>query len=186
MTEYVLISIALAMDCFSVSIATGIAARRVMWSHMTLMTLAFGVFQGGMTLIGYLGMNSMRHWIESVDHWIAFVLLSYLGFNMISTLWTEDDRQEFTPDILKMSHIPTMAVATSIDALAVGITFACVRSDIVTASLTIALGSSLFTVLGLCIGIMVGQRLKLPAEPIGGLVLIGIGIKILIEHLGIG
>ena len=105
---------------------------------------------------------------------------------MISTLWTEDDRQEFTPDILKMSHIPTMAVATSIDALAVGITFACVRSDIVTSSLTIAMVSILFTVLGLCIVIMVGLRLNLPAEPIGGVVLIGIGIKILIEHLGIG
>lgn len=184
MTEYILISIALAMDCFTVSIAAGIAARRILWHQMTHMTIAFGLFQGGMTLIGYHGMNLMRQWIEVIDHWIAFALLCYLGYKMISTLWTKESAQELQPDILKPTRIPTIAIATSIDAFAVGITLACVKSDIVPAAAIIALGSSLFTILGLALGITLGKHIKLPAEPIGGVVLICIGIKILIEHLG--
>ena len=126
----------------------------------------------------------MRQWIEVIDHWIAFALLCYLGYKMISTLWTKESAQELQPDILKPTRIPTIAIATSIDAFAVGITLACVKGDIVPAAAIIALGSSLFTILGLALGITLGKHIKLPAEPIGGVVLICIGIKILIEHLG--
>lgn len=185
MLQYTLISIALAMDCFSVSIATGIAARRILWTQMTLMTLAFGIFQGGMTLIGYHGTLLFSHWITTIDHWIAFTLLLYLGTNMISTLWRKSDNDDDTDTcrLLQPRNIPILAIATSIDALAIGITLACVDSNIWQATPIIALGSSLFTILGLALGLLIGKHISIPAEPLGGIVLIGIGIKILIEHL---
>ena len=178
------------MDCFSVSIAAGVTARRVILKPMLLMVLAFGAFQGGMTLAGYLGMAYFSSWIESIDHWIAFALLTYLGVNMIRTIWQKEKDEKL--DLLSARNIPTLAVATSIDALAVGISYACVGFGEISswcpwpallACLIIALGSSLFTVLGLSIGIIAGKRITFPVEPIGGLVLIAIGIKILVEHL---
>lgn len=180
MVEILLIAIALAIDCFTVSIAAGVTARRIIWKPMIIMTLAFGIFQGGMTVIGYFGMDLLAHWIETFDHWLAFILLLYLGFNMISTIWNKEESTNM--DLLALHNIPTLAVATSIDALAVGISFACVGfqwSYVV----IIALISSLATIIGLGIGIKAGQRIPFPVEPLGGIVLIGIGVKILIEHL---
>ena len=162
MAEILLIAIALAIDCFTVSIAAGVTARRIIWKPMTLMTLAFGIFQGGMTAIGYFGMEMLARWIEKFDHWLAFILLCYLGFNMISTAWNKEESANM--DLLALRNIPTLAVATSIDALAVGISFAC-------------------TITGLGLGIKAGRHIPFPAEPLGGIVLIGIGVKILVEHL---
>ena len=123
MAEILLIAIALAIDCFTVSIAAGVTARRIIWKPMTLMTLAFGIFQGGMTAIGYFGMEMLARWIEKFDHWLAFILLCYLGFNMISTAWNKEESANM--DLLALRNIPTLAVATSIDALAVSHTFPC-------------------------------------------------------------
>lgn len=187
--EIILLSIALAMDCFTVSIAAGITARRVVRWPMTVMALSFGLFQGGMTLLGYVGMDQFRDQLESIDHWIAFSLLLYLGTRMI--LESRKEEEEKTLDLLSLRTIPTMAVATSIDALAVGISMSC---SVDTESLSvwralwypvlmIGLGSLLFTILGLGIGIKVGRHINWPVEAVGGVVLIGIGVKILIEHL---
>lgn len=199
MTEIILISIALAMDCFSVSIAAGVTARRMVIKPMLLMVLAFGIFQGGMTLIGYLCMRCFSGWIGSIDHWIAFFLLTYLGLNMILTLWRKESPLQLPQSgespvcrLLEIKNIPMLAVATSIDALAVGISFACVGFGQLSSWCTfpaavactiIALTSSLFTIAGLSIGITAGKRITFPVEPIGGIVLIAIGLKILIEHL---
>lgn len=182
MIEYILIGIALAMDCFSVSIAAGIQARRTVLTPMLLMIVAFGVFQSGMTALGYYGMSIFSGWIETFDHWIAFALLTYLGYNMISTLWKTDEDEKM--NLLAVKNIPLMAVATSIDALAVGISFACISTEsILLATLTIGICSSIFTIAGLSLGIQAGKRIPFPVEPIGGAVLITIGVKILIEHL---
>ncbi len=180
MAEILLIAIALAIDCFTVSIAAGVTARRIIWKPMTLMTLAFGIFQGGMTAIGYFGMEMLARWIEKFDHWLAFILLCYLGFNMISTAWNKEESANM--DLLALRNIPTLAVATSIDALAVGISFSCIGFQWYYI-IIIALVSSLATITGLGLGIKAGSHIPFPAEPLGGIVLIGIGVKILVEHL---
>jgi len=183
--EIWLLAIALAMDCFTVSIAAGLSARKIILFPMITMILLFGLFQGGMTWIGYIGTSLFYQYFTSIDHWIAFALLSYLGGNMIwGSLHPEN---EHGGEILCYRKLPTLAIATSIDALAVGISFACMESmtqnSILIPVIIIGVCSSLFTILGLGIGIVAGKKLNLNVELIGGIILISIGIKILIEHL---
>ena len=183
--EYWLLGIALAMDCFTVSIAVGIEEHRIIPLKMTLMALAFGIFQGGMTWLGFMGTTLFSSYIQSFDHWIAFALLAYLGGNMIWSSLHKKEGEEVT--LLTYANIPTMAVATSIDALAVGISFACLSNMTNGVMLVpvciIALCSLLFSIAGLGIGIYIGKKIHLPVEIVGGIILIIIGIKILIEHL---
>lgn len=185
--EIIVIAIALAMDCFTVSIASGIASRKFLARPMILMTVLFGMFQGGMTALGWLGGFAFKGIVEPIDHWIAFILLVYLGSRMIYEGLNSQEKEETKVyKLFRPRNILTMAVATSIDALAVGISFAFLdkeENNILLPALIIALGSSLFTVIGLFIGIFAGNRIKIPAEPIGGIILICIGFKILIEHL---
>ena len=182
--ELWMLALALAVDCFTVSMATGVVARRVVLPRMTMMALSFGLFQGAMTWIGYSGVMCLNALIQHIDHWIAFGLLTYLGLRMI---WEGLHPQGDTGcRVLSCRNILTMSVATSIDALAVGISFACVSEmghDILQAVGVIALCSFLLSVVGLGLGIGVGRKLNFHAEVAGGLVLIAIGIKILIEHL---
>ena len=188
--EIIILAIALAMDCFTVSIACGLAQKKVVRGPMTAMIFLFGIFQGGMTLAGWYGGSLFSNIVRPIDHWIAFALLAYLGGKMVYEAYRpKEDEEECSAckkGLLRTRNLITMAVATSIDALAVGVSFAFLALSsmrLYTACLISALASSLFTLLGLGIGIFAGKRIKFPVEALGGIILIGIGIKILIEHL---
>lgn len=188
--EIIILAIALAMDCFTVSIACGLAQKKVVRGPMIAMIFLFGIFQGGMTLAGWYGGSLFSNIVRPIDHWIAFALLAYLGGKMVYEAYRpKEDEEECSAckkGLLRTRNLITMAVATSIDALAVGVSFAFLALSsmrLYTACLIIALASSLFTLLGLGIGIFAGKRIKFPVEALGGIILIGIGIKILIEHL---
>lgn len=186
--EVWLLAIGLAMDCFAVSIASGIILKRIQWQPMFVMALFFGGFQALMPLLGWAGTSTFSHLIESVDHWIAFAILAFLGGRMVLESFKEEDcRHDFNPTSLKV--VFTMAIATSIDALAVGISFAFLGirnfSAILSPICIIGFVSFVLSMAGLIFGIKCGCRLarKLRAELWGGVILIIIGGKILIEHL---
>ncbi|MBO4839774.1 MAG: manganese efflux pump [Bacteroidaceae bacterium] len=183
--EIWLLGVALAMDCLSVSIAQGLSARRVIWPAMTALALSFGIFQGGMTLLGYMGTSLFSQHMQHLEY-IAVVLLFYLGLKM---LWEGIKKKEdaTTAKLLTPVSIVVLSVATSIDALAVGISFACMQNTILqtvmTASGIIGLCSTLFATAGLYIGIKASQHINIRSEILGGIILICIGIKLLIENL---
>ncbi len=188
LVEIWLIAIGLAMDCFAVSIASGIIMKQTYWRAMLVMAFFFGLFQGLMPLIGWAGANFFSHLISSFDHWIAFIILAFLGGKMIyESLQDEECRHEFDPTSLKV--VLALAVATSIDALAVGVSFACLGindfREILLPVAIIALVSFLLSITGLLFGIRCGCGIarKMKAELWGGIILILIGTKILIEHL---
>ena len=175
--EIWLLAIGLAMDCFAVSIASGIILKRTQWRPMLVMALAFGLFQALMPFIGWMFAKTFSHLIESVDHWIAFAILAFLGGRMILESFKDEDcRQTFNPASPKV--VFTMAIATSIDALAIGISFALRGINNYTEILSPIL-------IGLYFGIKCGCGCarKLKAELWGGIILVAIGLKILIEHL---
>lgn len=184
--EIWLLAISLAMDCFSVSITSGIILRRVMWKTFLTIAFFFGLFQAAMPLIGWVATNHFHHLIEKFDHWIAFGLLFFLGVKMIKDSFGDEEEHHFNPTRLLV--ILTLAVATSIDALAVGISFACTDmttwKDIEFPILIIGLVSFAFSIVGCLLGVYFGKRINLRAELWAGIILIGIGAKILIEHLG--
>lgn len=186
--EIWLLAVGLAMDCFAVSIASGIILRRVQWRSILVMALSFGLFQALMPLMGWAAASLFSHLIESVDHWLAFGILCFLGGRMIREgLRGEECRETFDPTRLLV--VFTFAVATSIDALAVGVSFAFVGMDgvggILPAVGIIGLVSFLMSLAGLLFGIRCGCGLarKLKAEVAGGVILVLIGCKILVEHL---
>ncbi len=183
--EVWLLAVGLAMDCFTISIASGIILRR--WQVRTILriTVLFGLFQGLMPLIGWLVTRYVSGVIESFDHWIAFSLLAFLGGKMIVEGAKEQKEHCFDPS--KLLVVLTLAVATSIDALAVGISFTCMGlSDwnfILYPIAVIAFVSSLFSLVGYAIGVSIGKRFRFPAEFVGGIILIAIGCRVLWEHL---
>ena len=186
--EIWLLAIGLAMDCLAVSIASGIILKRIQWRPMLVMAFFFGLFQAIMPLLGWLGASTFSHLIESVDHWIAFAILAFLGGRMIKESFKEEDCcQRFNPASLKV--VITMAIATSIDALAIGVSFAFLGikscSSILYPVGIIGFVSFLMSLIGLIFGIRFGCGIarKLRAELWGGFILILIGTKILIEHL---
>ena len=186
--EIWLLAIGLAMDCFAVSIASGIILKRIQWRPMLVMALAFGLFQALMPFIGWMFAKTFSHLIESVDHWIAFAILAFLGGRMIlESFKNEDCRQTFNPASPKV--VFTMAIATSIDALAIGISFALLGinnyTEILSPILIIGFVSFVMSLIGLYFGIKCGcgGARKLKAELWGGIILVAIGLKILIEHL---
>lgn len=186
--EIWLLAIGLAMDCFAVSIASGIILKRIQLRPMLVMALAFGLFQALMPLLGWIGASFFSHLIESIDHWIAFAILFFLGGRMVMESFKDEDcKQEFDPTSLKV--VLALAVATSIDALAVGVSFAFLGirdcSSILPPIGIIGFVSFAVSLLGLLFGIKFGCGIarKLRAELWGGIILIIIGLKILIEHL---
>ena len=182
--EIWLLAIGLAMDCFAVSIASGIILKRVQLRPMLIMALAFGFFQALMPLLGWIGASFFSHLIESIDHWIAFAILAFLGGRMIMESFKDEDcRHEFDPTKLKV--VAALAVATSIDALAVGVTFAFLDVSIAPAAAFIGCLTFAISAAGLKIGTVFGTKYRNKAECFGGIVLILIGLKILFEHLGI-
>lgn len=185
LSQQILFGIALAMDCFSASITTGLLLRRFQPFPILTMALLFGLFQALMPFIGWLAVMSFGSYIQSVDHWIAFALLTFIGVKMIIDQFKEEGQKTINPH--KASVILLLAFATSIDALAVGISFQCMGmhnwSDIASPILVIGLTSTIFSLTGNIIGITVGKRFRFPAELVGGIILIVIGIKVLVEHL---
>ncbi len=186
--EIWLIGLALAIDCFTVSIAAGLQARQVMAVPMAAMALSFGIFQAGMTWLGYLGLSLFAHQLEQVDHWIAFGLLAYTGGRMIwEGMHHPSDEPSTSTPLLSARNILTLSVATSIDALAVSISLACLPAGSSTGMGytvgVIGLCSTALSLAGMGIGITMGRKVNWHAEVLGGSVLLIIGIKILIEHL---
>lgn len=186
--EIWLLAVGLAMDCFAISIASGILLKRTFWRPMLTMAFFFGFFQALMPLIGWACASMFSHLIEDVDHWIAFAILTFLGGRMVLESFKEENcRQDFDPTRLKV--VLMLAVATSIDALAVGVSFAFLGMKSIAIILSrvgiIGFVSFALSWIGLMFGIRFGcgfaRRLK--AERWGGIILILIGLKILIEHL---
>ena len=182
------LALALAMDCFAVSMASGIIFKRFMPKQMIAMSLLFGLFQALNPLLGWWGAELFRDLIESVDHWIAFGILAFLGVRMVLDAFKEEEKKSFNPRRMKV--IFTLAIATSIDALAVGISFSCMGYYTSLVSLAyplVAIGvvSSFMTAVGVFLGVKFGKAFaeRLRAELWGGLILIAIGIKVLIEHM---
>lgn len=181
------LALALAMDCFAVSIASGIIYGRVRWKPMLTMAFLFGFFQALNPLVGWLATDRFRYLIEGFDHWIAFGILVFLGVRMIMDSFKEEDAKLLNPRRLKV--IFTLAIATSIDALAVGVSFSCMGitaiQDLLYLLAVIGIVSSAMSLLGLFLGIFCGKGFarRLRAELWGGVILIIIGTKVLIEHL---
>lgn len=183
--EIWLLAVSLAIDCFTVSITSGIILHRIRWGIFLKMAFLFGLFQAAMPFLGWLGASRFNHLIETYDHWIAFALLAFLGIRMIREHFKDEEERSFDPTRMKV--ILTLAVATSIDALAVGISFAFTGfrtlSSLLYPLTAIGIASFAISLAGSLIGVFFGKRFNLRVEIFGGLVLIGIGVKILFEHL---
>lgn len=183
--EIWLLAVSLAIDCFTVSITSGIILHRIRWGIFLKMAFLFGLFQAAMPFLGWLGASRFNHLIETYDHWIAFALLAFLGIRMIREHFKDEEERSFDPTRMKV--ILTLAVATSIDALAVGISFAFTGfralSSLLYPLTAIGIASFVISLAGSLIGVFFGKRFNLRVEIFGGLVLIGIGVKILFEHL---
>lgn len=178
-----LIGVALSMDAFAVSICKGLSVSKVQPRHLLTVGVYFGGFQALMPLVGFLLGFKFEKFIVSIDHWIAFVLLAIIGGNMIREALGGDDEE---PDAsFSFKTMLPLAVATSIDALAVGISFAFLGVDIVKAAILIGITTFLLSGAGVYVGNIFGAKYKSKAEIVGGAVLILIGLKILLEHLGI-
>ena len=181
--ELLLIAIGLSMDAFSVSICKGLTTKKFSWRMALVCGLWFGLFQALMPIIGYFLGSQFQEMIEAYDHWIAFGLLFLIGANMIrEAVWGKEESQDGS---LGFKTMLLLAIATSIDALAVGVSFACIQVELWSSVIIIGITTFLFSVLGVKIGNVFGSKYEKSAEIVGGIILILIGLKILLEHLGI-
>ena len=180
-------AIGLSMDAFAVAICKGLAMKQSKFKNQLIVGLWFGGFQGLMPLIGYLLGVNFREYIVRIDHWIAFILLGFIGFNMIKEALgdDEDECDECGDASLSAKSMFPLAVATSIDALAVGITFAFLDVNIKLAVSSIGIITCVLSMIGVKIGNIFGTKFKSKAELAGGITLILLGAKILLEHLGL-
>lgn len=182
--ELIIVAIGLAMDAFAVAICKGLSVQKVKLKHFFIIGAWFGGFQGLMPAIGYLLGSTFEKYITNIDHWIAFVLLAAIGANMLKEAFSKDD-DETSDCSFAIRSMFVMAVATSIDALAVGVTFALLPDvNIFVAVASIAIITFIISAIGLKIGNTFGAKFKAKAEIAGGVILILMGIKILLEHLG--
>lgn len=181
--EVVLIAIGLAMDAFAVSICKGLSMKKMSWKKSLVVGAYFGVFQGIMPVIGYFLGSTFESMVTQIDHWIAFVLLTLIGVNMLKEAFGKDC--DNCNDSVDFKTMIVLAIATSIDALAIGITFAFLQTNIVLSALVITIITFVICVIGVKIGNKFGDKYERKAETVGGLILILMGIKILLEHLGI-
>ena len=178
--ELLILAVGLSMDAFAVAVCKGLSIRALMPRHAAVVGLWFGAFQALMPLIGWLLGAAFADMIAAVDHWIAFALLAFIGGNMIREALGGDE-EDCDPSLAPMTML-VLAVATSIDALAVGVTFAFLQVDILPAVLFIGVTTFILSAAGVKVGAVFGSRFKSKAELAGGLILIGMGIKILLEH----
>lgn len=184
--ELLLIGIGLSMDAFAVAICKGLAMEKVRYQDTVVIALFFGGFQALMPLAGWVLGSRFAGYINNLDHWIAFVLLAIIGGKMVKEgFGGEADACPVNAAKLDYKELLLMAVATSIDALAVGITFAFLDVSIVPAITVIGVTTFVLSAAGVFVGNFFGARYKSRAEIVGGVILIGIGAKILLEHLGL-
>lgn len=182
--ELISLAVALALDAFAVAVATGVQLNCVSSTQTIRMSLAFGGFQAIMPLLGWLLGVSVKHYIESYDHWVAFVLLSIVGAKMIHEALGQKDETECTLDNTCGTRLLLLSIATSIDALAVGLSLAVIDINIWMPATVIGLVCLAFTAIGLHLGKALGniESIGRRAEIIGGIALIGIGLNILRDH----
>ena len=186
MNEFItlfVLAVGLSMDAFAVAVCKGLAMKKMSWKNAVIVGLWFGTFQALMPVIGYFLGVSFADRIKSVDHWIAFVLLALIGGNMLREAFGKEEERASADLDVKTMFI--MAVATSIDALAVGVTFAFLNQNMPLAVSLIGVTTFMLSMLGVKVGNLFGVKYKSKAEFIGGLILILLGAKILLEHLGI-
>ena len=181
--EILLISIGLAMDAFAVSICKGLSMKTMSWKKALIVGLYFGIFQALMPVLGFFLGTTFESLVTQIDHWIAFALLSFIGINMLREAFGNNEENQ--DDSVDFKTMAILAIATSIDALAVGITFAFLKVNMLLAGLMIGIVTFAICVIGVKIGNKFGDKYERKAETVGGLILIFMGIKILLEHLGI-
>ena len=191
LAELVLLAIGLSMDAFAVSICKGLGMKKINLKVAVVLGLFFGGFQAGMPVIGWALGSQFMSIIGPIDHWIAFILLAFIGGKMLWEAFTEDENEDEDEgdgkdtEKIDLGEYLILAIATSIDALAVGISFAALSVYIVPAVSLIGVTTFIFSVAGVVIGHTFGARYEKPATIVGGVVLVLIGLKILLEHLGI-
>ena len=178
-----ILAVGLSMDAFAVSICKGLAMQKITIKKAGIVGLWFGGFQALMPVIGYLLGSTFKDKITAIDHWIAFILLAIIGANMIKEALSKEEEKEDAS--LKPKEMFVLAIATSIDALAVGITFSFLNVNILVAASFIGIITFILSALGVKIGNVFGTKYKSKSEFIGGIILILLGVKILLEHLGI-
>lgn len=176
-----IVAIALSMDSFAVSLSNGLSIKKLSAFKILIIASFFAFFQAFMPLLGWLSGMGIENYIESIDHWIAFILLSIIGGKMIYEGITSQN--EHQTKSFKYSSIVSESIATSIDAFVVGISFSILDIAIVNSVIIIGIVTFIFSILGLYLGKYLGKKIGKPAEILGGIILIGIGSKILIEHL---
>ena len=181
--ELFLMALALAMDAFAVSLGKGLATRELRTKHAVITGAWFGSFQALMPLIGYFLGRAFSSYITSFDHWIAFALLAYIGANMIKEAFSCDEEEQNS--CFAVGVMFTMAVATSIDALAAGVSLAMDNANIWIAITLIGIITFITSAIGVKIGNVFGSKYSFAAQLSGGVVLVLMGIKILLEHLGV-
>ena len=181
--EIVFIGIGLSMDAFAVSICKGLSMKKINWKNALIIALYFGLFQALMPTIGYFLGSTFSNFVESVDHWIAFILLSIIGRNMIKN--SANDEVDKINDNVSFKTMILLAIATSIDALAVGVTFAFFKVNLILSITIIGTITFILSIIGVLIGNTFGDKFQNKAELTGGIILIIIGLKILLEHLRI-
>lgn len=186
--ELFLLGVGLSMDAFAVSVCKGLGMRKLDKKQALIIGLYFGGFQALMPLIGWLLGSQFQQYITSIDHWIAFILLGFIGGKMMVEAvreWNEEETVEVMDAPIDHKNMFVLAVATSIDALAVGITFAFLNTPIIEAITIIGITTMVLSIIGVIVGNFFGSRYKSKAEFICGLILVLLGLKILLEHLGI-
>lgn len=181
--ELIVLSIGLAMDAFSVAICKGLAMTKMKWKNAIIIGAYFGIFQAVMPLIGYAFGMSFQSIIKDIDHWVAFVLLVGIGLNMIKE--AVSSKKEKESNSIYFKEMLVLAIATSIDALAIGVTLAFLQVNIILAICIIGIITFTISILGVKIGNIFGDKYEKKAEIAGGIILILLGTKILIEHLNI-
>ncbi len=177
-------AVGLSMDAFAVSICKGLAMKKLSMKKALVIGLWFGGFQALMPTVGYLLGSSFEQYVTAIDHWIAFVLLALIGANMIKEALSKDGEDKAN-DAVDPKTMLLLAVATSIDALAVGVTYAFLQVAVIPAVSFIGITTFLLSVAGVKIGNVFGTKYKTRAELAGGIILIAMGLKILLEHLGL-
>ena len=182
LAELMLIAVGLSMDAFAVAVCKGLSVQKLRPAHGAITGIYFGGFQFLMPVIGWLLGYRFEHLITSIDHWLAFILLGLIGGNMIKEAFSECEELD---DDFSFKNMIVMAVATSIDALAVGITFAFLQVNILQAAGMIGVTTFILSAAGVYIGNVFGAKYKSKAELAGGCILVLMGLKILLEHLGI-
>ncbi|QEH67852.1 manganese efflux pump MntP [Cellulosilyticum sp. WCF-2] len=181
--ELFILAVGLSMDAFAVAISKGLSMKKMSFKNAIIIGLYFGIFQAVMPLIGYCLGTRFEDKITAFDHWIAFFLLGFIGINMIREALSKEDDEAEEDVSLSFKTMSVLAIATSIDALAVGVTFAFLNVNIIPAVSFIGIVTFALSILGVKIGNVFGSKYKSKAELAGGLILIGMGLKILLSHL---